>query len=305
MVVGVAVFCAGSIICALAPTSAVLIAGRVVMGAGAAASEPGTLSMIRQIYPDARLRARSLGAWAAVSGLALALGPVLGGTLTGIWSWRAIFWFNVVFGGVAFVIARAALPESHDPARTRPDYVGFFLGAFALGSATFATIAGETSGYMSSGILTLYAVSVVSVITFFLVEARSSHPMLRVAIFARPAFTGANFIAMTSYFSVLSIFFFVALYLEIVTSAGAYQLAQDFLPLLGGHVRRVALQRPMGGRGGFAGADDRRAARSRRWASSSPTSWSGPTPGSPRWAGRWGSPASASGSSRSPSPRPP
>ena len=68
MVVGVAVFCAGSIICALAPTSAVLIAGRVVMGAGAAASEPGTLSMIRQIYPDARLRARSLGAWAAVSG---------------------------------------------------------------------------------------------------------------------------------------------------------------------------------------------------------------------------------------------
>ncbi len=234
MVVGVAVFCAGSVICAVAPSSAVLIAGRVVMGAGAAASEPGTLSMIRQIYPDARLRARSLGAWAAVSGLALALGPVLGGTLTGIWSWRAIFWFNVVFGGVAFVIARAALPESHDPRRTRPDYVGFMLGAFALGSATFATIAGETSGYRSSGILTLYAVSVLSVITFFLVEARSTHPMLRVAIFARPAFTGANFIAMTSYFSVLSIFFFVALYLEIVTSAGAYQLAQDFLPLLGG-----------------------------------------------------------------------
>ncbi|MFI5035935.1 MAG: MFS transporter [Acidimicrobiales bacterium] len=232
MVIGVAVFCAGSIICAVAPSSAVLIGGRMVMGAGAAASEPGTLSMIRQIYPDARLRARALGAWAAVSGLALAIGPVLGGVLTGIWSWRAIFWFNLLFGGIAFVVARAVLPESFDPRRERPDYAGFLLGAFGLGAATFATIAGETSGYRSSGILTLYGVSIVAIVAFFLVEARSSHPMLRVNFFARPAFTGSNFIAMASYFSVLSIFFFVALYLEIVASAGAYQLAQDFLPLL-------------------------------------------------------------------------
>ncbi len=236
MVIGVAVFCAGSIICAVAPTSAVLIGGRVVMGAGAAASEPGTLSMIRQIYPDARLRARALGAWAAVSGLALAIGPVLGGALTGLWSWRAIFWFNVIFGGLAFVVARYALPESSNPVRSRPDFLGFALGAFALGAATFATISGETDGYLSSGILTLYAVSSVAIVTFFLVEWRSSHPMLDIRIFARPAFTGSNFVALASYFSVLSIFFFVALYLEIVATASAYQLAQDFLPLLGGMV---------------------------------------------------------------------
>lgn len=236
MVVGVAVFCAGSVVCALAPSSDALIAGRMVMGAGAAASEPGTLSMIRQIYPNSRHRARALGAWAAVSGLALAIGPVLGGILTGIWSWRAIFWFNVVFGVLAFIAARAALPESSDPQRTRPDYVGFTLGAFALGAATFATIAGETSGYRSSGIITLYCVSFVAIIAFFLVEWRSSHPMLQIKIFARPAFTGANFVAMASYFSILSIFFFVALYLEIVATAGAYQLAQDFLPLLAGMV---------------------------------------------------------------------
>jgi EmrB/QacA subfamily drug resistance transporter len=236
MVIGVAVFCAGSIICAVAPSSAVLIAGRMVMGAGAAASEPGTLSMIRQIFPDARLRARALGAWAAVTGLALAIGPVLGGILTGIWSWRAIFWFNVIFGGLAFVVARVALPESSDPTKARPDYVGFFLAALALGAATFATIAGETSGYRSSGILTLYGVSGLAVVTFLLVEKRSTHPMVQVSLFARKAFAGANFIAMASYFSVLSIFFFVALYLEIVASAGAYQLAQDFLPLLVGMV---------------------------------------------------------------------
>lgn len=236
MVIGVAVFCAGSIICAVAPSSAVLIGGRMVMGAGAAASEPGTLSMIRQIYPDARLRARALGAWAAVSGLALAIGPVLGGILTGIWSWRAIFWFNVLFGGLAFVAARLTLPESSDPTRHRPDYLGFAVGAFALGAATFATISGETVGYRSSEILTLYAVALAAAAVFLVVEWRSSHPMLQIKIFARPAFAGSNFVAMSSYFSVLSIFFFVALYLEIVASAGAYQLAQDFLPLLGGMI---------------------------------------------------------------------
>jgi EmrB/QacA subfamily drug resistance transporter len=236
MVVGVAVFCAGSVVCALATSSSMLIAGRVVMGAGAAASEPGTLSMIRHIYPDTRHRARALGAWAAVSGLALAIGPVLGGTLTGIWSWRAIFWFNVVFGGVAFVMARTTLPESADPSSSRPDYRGFFLLAVALGASTYATIAGESSGYLSTGPDLLFAVALLAMGVFFVVEHRAKNPMLLIGFFKRPAFAGSNFVALTSYFSILSIFFFVALYLEIVASAGAYQLAQDFLPLLGGMV---------------------------------------------------------------------
>ena len=107
MLAGVAVFCAGSIVAALAPNVDVLIAGRVVMGLGAAASEPGTLSIIRHVYPDRRTRADALGVWAAVSGLALALGPVIGGVLVGLWSWRAIFWFNLVFGAVAFLMALA------------------------------------------------------------------------------------------------------------------------------------------------------------------------------------------------------
>ena len=236
MLLGVTVFCAGSVICAVAPTTAVLIGGRMVMGAGAAASEPATLSMIRHLYPDARLRARALGAWAAVSGLALAMGPVLGGILNGIWSWRAIFWFNLIFGGLAFVAATLGLPESSDPTRRTPDYLGFALGAFTLGAATFATIYGETAGYFSSTVLTLYAVSLVALGVFIFAELHSPNPMLNLSFFRRAPFAGATFIALTSYFSIFSIFFFVALYLEIIANADAYQLALDFLPLLGGMV---------------------------------------------------------------------
>ena len=100
---------------ALAPSIAILVAGRAVMGFGAAASEPGTLSMIRQLYSEERSRNRALGVWAAVSGFSLALGPVLGGILVGAWSWRGIFWFDVTFGLAALGVAALVLPESADP----------------------------------------------------------------------------------------------------------------------------------------------------------------------------------------------
>ncbi|MHB1208084.1 MAG: MFS transporter [Acidimicrobiales bacterium] len=236
MLLGAGIFCAGSVVCAVSTSSAELIIGRVVMGIGAAGSEPGTLSMIRHIYPERRRRARALGTWAAVSGLALAMGPVLGATLVGIWSWRAVFWFNLLFGSLALVCAALFLPESSDPSRARPDFAGFILASVTLGSATFATIQGETAGYMASNIVTLYVISVVALIGFVLVERAVKNPMLNLAFFRQRAFTGSTVVAFASYFSIFSIFFFVALYLEVVASVAPYDLALDFLPLLTGMV---------------------------------------------------------------------
>jgi EmrB/QacA subfamily drug resistance transporter len=236
MLIGVVIFCGGSVLSALADSTSVLIAGRVVMGVGAACSEPGTLSMIRHLYPHRRTRARALGVWAAVSGLALAMGPVIGGLLVGIWSWRAVFWFNLVFGMAALIAAAIVLPENSDPVRARLDIPGFVLGAAALGCATFATIAGETSGYFTPWILVLYGVALLAAVAFVFVELRAQNPVLDVRFFRRPPFAGSTVLAFTSYFGIFSIFFFVALYLEVVASVSPFALALDFIPMTVGMV---------------------------------------------------------------------
>jgi EmrB/QacA subfamily drug resistance transporter len=236
MLTGVVVFCAGSVIAAVAPTTDVLIAGRVVMGVGAAASEPGTLSMIRHLYPDRAERARALGIWAAVSSLGLALGPLIGGLLIFGWSWRAIFWFNVFFGVLALVSASLVLPESSDPVRARFDVPGFLLGAVTLGSLTFAIILGETEGYRTWWIDLLFLFSVLAAAAFVLAELRAKNPVLNVRYFQRPAFAGSTVIAFTVYFGTFAIFFMVALYLQVVVSDSPLELALNFVPLAVGMV---------------------------------------------------------------------
>jgi EmrB/QacA subfamily drug resistance transporter len=241
MLAGVAVFCAGSVIAAVAPDTDVLIAGRVVMGIGAAASEPGTLSMVRHLYPDPGQRARSLGFWAAVSSLGLALGPLIGGLLVYGWSWRAIFWFNVFFGAAAFTSAAIVLPESSDPVRARFDSPGFLLGAVALGSLTFAIILGETAGYRTWWIDLLFFFALAAAGTFVRAERRAKNPVLNVRYFKKPAFAGSSIIAFTAYFGTFAIFFMVALYLQVVVSVSPLGLALDFVPLAVGMVAAALL----------------------------------------------------------------
>lgn len=231
MLGGVGVFCAGSVLCAVAHNVDMLIAGRVVMGVGAAASEPGTLSIIRHVYPDRKTRADALGVWAAVSGLALALGPVIGGALVGYSDWRAIFWFNLGFGVVAFAMAAIFVPETSDRRVRRFDIPGVILGAVALGCASSAVIQGEESGYGSPGIVALFCLAAVGAAAFVAVELRTHDPLLKLNYFRRPAFAGSTFLAFVIYFGVFSIFFFTALYLQVVVGASAYQTAVDFLPM--------------------------------------------------------------------------
>jgi EmrB/QacA subfamily drug resistance transporter len=231
MLIGAGVFCAGSVLCALAPNAQTLIAGRAVMGLGAAASEPGTLSILRHIYTDTRERARAVGIWAAVSGLALALGPVVGGALVGAWSWRGIFWFNLVFGLAALIAVAITVPESSDPTAARVDTLGTLFGAGALATLMFAIIEAETASYGSVEVIVLLCAAVVLGAAFVAWERRTAHPLLDLRFFRLPQFTVPNIVAFCTYLATFAIFFFTALYLVEVPSLSGYKIALVFAPM--------------------------------------------------------------------------
>jgi EmrB/QacA subfamily drug resistance transporter len=231
MLAGVVLFCCGSVLAAVALNADELIIGRVVMGLGAAASEPGTLSMIRHLYPERRARARALGVWAAVSGLALAMGPLIGGVLVGVYSFRAVFWFNLFFGLVALIGAAVVLPEPPNAERRPLDFPGFLLGAGALAAVSFAIIQGETSGYGNVWIDLLFGCSFLLATLFVVYERSADNPVLAVSFFKRSAFAGCNVVAFCTYFGTFSIFFFVALYLQDVGTSSGYGTALDFSPM--------------------------------------------------------------------------
>ncbi len=231
MLGGVALFCAGSLVGALADHSGMLIAGRVVMGVGAAACEPGTLSLIRQIYPDHRRRARALGVWTSVSGVSLAVGPVLGGILVAVWGWRGIFWFNVAFGLVALAAAAWTLPESSDPQGRKLDLPGLALGVVAVSALTFAVIEGENAGFSKWWIVLLFVLAAVSAVGFVLVERRSGDPVVRLEYFKIPAYSSANAVAFATSFGLFAVFFFTALYLQIVAKFSGGKIALQFVAM--------------------------------------------------------------------------
>jgi EmrB/QacA subfamily drug resistance transporter len=231
MLTGAGVFCAGSVLCALAPNAPVLIAGRAVMGLGAAASEPGTLSVLRHMYTDRRARARAVGVWAAVSGLALALGPVIGGALVGAWNWRGIFWFSFFFGLAALLVAAIVVPESSDHRQLRVDTGGTLLGAGALATLMFAIIDAETSSFSAPAVIALLCAAAVLAAAFLLWERRAVSPLLELRLFRSARFTVPNVVAFCTYFATFAIFFFTALYLNEVVSASGYRIALVFAPM--------------------------------------------------------------------------
>jgi EmrB/QacA subfamily drug resistance transporter len=241
MLSGVAIFCAGSILAALAPSSSVLIGARVIMGLGAAASEPGTLSVIRHLYPERRARARALGGWAAVSGTALALGPVIGGAIVGFSSWRGIFWFNLGFGVLAIIAAALTVPETSDPEGRRLDLAGLALGGGAIAVGTYAAIEGEAVGYTTWWVVLAFVCAILAILAFPRVERMVRSPVLSPGLFRNRSFTGANWAAFAVFFGIFAIFFFVLLYLEVIVSTSAYKTVIEFLPMAVGMIAASAL----------------------------------------------------------------
>lgn len=212
--VGLAIFTLGSALCGFAPTSGWLIAGRVLQGAGGAALSPGSLSVLASAFPEPRERAQVIGIWSGVSGIALAAGPLIGGALIQVSSWPAIFFVNLPVGIIAFGLGWRVLTESRNPNARRADIPGQLLIIASLTALTYALIEGGTQGWASTLILSLFALAVVLMIAFLVVEARESEPLLPLSLFKNVIFSTANVAATIVGFALMGTVFFIAQYFQ-------------------------------------------------------------------------------------------
>jgi EmrB/QacA subfamily drug resistance transporter len=230
-VAGLAVFTGASLACGLAETSEFLIGARIVQGAGAALMNPATLSIISATFPP-RQRGMAIGIWAGTAALALAFGPLVGGLLTQHASWGWIFLVNVPVGILAIVASFLFIQESKDMSHEqRLDLPGLVTSGVGLFALTYALIEGNTYGWGSGRILGAFAVAVVLLVAFVLLERHQRIPMLDLSLFRNSTFAGANLVQLLVALAMFGVFFFVSLYMQRILGYSAVQTGAAFLPM--------------------------------------------------------------------------
>ena len=228
--IGVGLFALSSATIGFAASDGMLVASRAVQGVGAALMMPGTLSIITNTFPPEE-RGRAIGIWAGVSAIALAVGPLIGGWLTEDVSWRAIFFLNVpVAAGAIFVTLFAAEESRDETVDRRVDWPGIATITTGLGALVLALVEGNSWGWGSPEVLSLFAVSVVSLAAFVWVERRFPAPMVDFAFFRSRQFFGANVVAFMVTFAMFATFFFFALYIQNVLGYSPLETGVRFLP---------------------------------------------------------------------------
>jgi len=227
---GVIIFALSSATAGLAANSTDLVISRVVQGVGAALMMPATLSIITDAFPASE-RGKAMGMWAGVSALALAVGPVVGGALTEHVSWRAIFYLNIPVAIGAVAASLFAVRESRDNTVGREvDYAGVALLTGALTALILALVEGNAWGWGSTEIVALLLGAAVGMAAFVAVELRVKVPMVEFRFFSDRNFLGAVVVALIVSFSMLGVFFFLALYMQNILQYTPLEAGVRFLP---------------------------------------------------------------------------
>ncbi|MFF7770774.1 MFS transporter [Streptomyces massasporeus] len=231
LVLGLLVFAGGSVMGSMVDETSLVIVARATMGVGAAVVMPATLSLVVATFPRSE-RAKAITAWAATSGVAVAVGPLVSGWLLEDHAWGSTFLINVPIAVVAVFGAFALVPPSKAEGMGRIDYVGGLLSIASVGSLIYAAIEGPHSGW-GAGPVTAAVVAGVGLVAFVAWELRHPHPMLDVRKFALRPFTGSMLAVMFFFFGMFAVIYYSTQFLQFVLGYGALDTGVRLLPLGG------------------------------------------------------------------------
>ena len=228
---GLVVFGGGSALAAWSTTPDRLIGARAIMGVGAAALMPSTLSILTNVFTAERERARAIGIWSGTAGLGVAIGPILGGFLLVHFWWGSVFLINVPVALIGFVATAFLVPDSKSPHARRSDPLGATLSVFGVGLLLWGIIEAPSRTWSSPLIVGPLAASIVIIALFVVWERRSDHPMLPLEFFANRRYSAAIASLALLLFALLGLFFLFTQYLQFVLGFSPLQTGWAIAPI--------------------------------------------------------------------------
>ncbi|WP_123041317.1 DHA2 family efflux MFS transporter permease subunit [Cohnella candidum] len=228
---GLAGFTLASVWCAESSTLTSLLAARAVQGAFGALMIPVSLAIIRLTFDTPAERAKAIGVWAGIGGIALAAGPLAGGWLVEAFGWKSVFWLNVPVGAAVFLTLSVLMTETSVRAKRSFDVVGQFLSIAGIACLSYGLIESHSLGWDNPGIIASFAGALLSLIAFAVWERRFRDPLLPVSLFRQPLFLVALLVNFLSFFGVFAVMFVMTLYLQNVNGLTAFETGVRFLPL--------------------------------------------------------------------------
>jgi EmrB/QacA subfamily drug resistance transporter len=227
---GLTVFAVGSVSSALATSVDTLTASRALMGVGGAFIMPSTLSIITVIFPPGE-RAKAIGAWGAISGLGIVLGPLAGGALLEVFDWSAVFWVNVPVALIALGAGVKLIPESRDPAARRIDVPGAVLSMVGLTAIVWAIIEAPVHGWLDTGVVAAAGLGTAAMAAFLAWQRRTTHPMLDLSVFRNARFSASSAALSLLFAALLGSVFLLTQHLQSVLGYSALEAGVAITPL--------------------------------------------------------------------------
>jgi EmrB/QacA subfamily drug resistance transporter len=231
LLAGLAVFGLASLAGGLTDSTGALIATRAVMGVGAAMVFPSTLSLISNVFTERQERALAIGLWGAITGAAIALGPIVGGGLLQVFDWRSIFFAMTPLAAIAGVLVARYVTTSRDPHAPRTDRAGFALSTATVGLLVYTIIEAPNHGWGSARTFGGFALTASLAAAFVAWERRTEQPMLDLSLFGNPRFTAAGVSVAISFFALSGFIFLVTQYFQFLKGYGPLSTGVRLLPV--------------------------------------------------------------------------